>query len=161
MDYEILDHPADIGFRVRAPTRDEAYAKAACALFSLLATGPREGDTHQKELVEVEGEDECALLYELLEAALILFETERFHATRARVTITDTGDGLSLSARLAGSTAAGADGRTRTTSRPSRITRCASWAARTGGPSRSMWTSDPACPAPNTITFKNEVAYYG
>lgn len=108
MDYEILDHPADIGFRVRAPTRDEAYAKAACALFSLLAKGPLEGDTHQEELVEVEGEDECALLYELLEAALILFETERFHATRARVTITETVDGLALSARLAGSTAAGA-----------------------------------------------------
>jgi protein archease len=36
MGYEILEHPADIGFRVRAATEPELFASAAEALVSLI-----------------------------------------------------------------------------------------------------------------------------
>ena len=36
MSYEILEHPADIGFRVRAATEPELFAEAAKALVSII-----------------------------------------------------------------------------------------------------------------------------
>ena len=53
MTFELLDHPADIGFRTRGATREELFANCAVALVSIILDP---SDIHAAESVSIPGE---------------------------------------------------------------------------------------------------------
>jgi SHS2 domain-containing protein len=73
--FEFLEHTADVYIRARGKTMEEAYENAALAMFETM-TDSDKIDQKQEQTVEVEAEDQYALLYNWLEALLVKFETE-------------------------------------------------------------------------------------
>jgi SHS2 domain-containing protein len=87
--FEILEHPADIGFRTWGRTREELYENAALALFSLtceLAT-VEEKETRD---VEASGSEPETLFYAWLAELLAIAEAERLVFRRAVVSFPGT-----------------------------------------------------------------------
>jgi len=88
--FEILEHPADIGFRAWGRTLDELFENAALALFSLgcelAAVEEREPRVIQ---VTGTGTDLETLLYAWLAELLAISEGERIVFRRAVVTFAD------------------------------------------------------------------------
>jgi SHS2 domain-containing protein len=73
--FEFLEHTADTYIRAFGTTMQEAYENAALALFETMTDSGKIAQTVE-ETVEVEAEDQYALLYNWLEALLVKFETE-------------------------------------------------------------------------------------
>jgi SHS2 domain-containing protein len=73
--FELLEHTADTYIRAFGTTMQEAYENAALALFETMTDSGKIAQTVE-ETVEVEAEDQYALLYNWLEALLVKFETE-------------------------------------------------------------------------------------
>ena len=74
--FEILEHTADVGLVAYGTDLREAFANAACGLFSLIA----ELDEVEERVsypVEVQAPDEEALLVAWLNELIYLFEIER------------------------------------------------------------------------------------
>jgi len=84
---EILEHPADIGFTVRAATLPGLFAEAARALYSV-ALEPVPIAEHETIAVELEGDDLPSLLVDFLSELLYLMDTGHFVATRTEVRMT-------------------------------------------------------------------------
>ena len=90
--FEILEHPADIGFRAWGRTREELFESAALALFSL---GCELAAVEEKEArtIQVTGADLEMLLYAWLAELLAVSEGERIVFRRAVVAFDGT-DGV-------------------------------------------------------------------
>ena len=73
--FEFLEHTADVYVRANGKTMEEAYENAALAMFETMTDTDKIAQT-QQETLEVEAEDQYALLYNWLEALLVKFETE-------------------------------------------------------------------------------------
>ena len=73
--FEFLEHTADTYIRTYGTTMQEAYENAALAMFETMTDSGKIAQT-QEETMEIEAEDQYALLYNWLEALLIKFETE-------------------------------------------------------------------------------------
>jgi SHS2 domain-containing protein len=73
--FEFLEHTADVYVRAHGQTMEEAYENAALSMFETMTDSGKIAPT-QEETVEVEAEDQYALLYNWLEALLVKFETE-------------------------------------------------------------------------------------
>ena len=73
--FEFLEHTADTYIRAYGTTMQEAYENAALSMFETMTDSGKIAQT-QEETVEVEAEDQYALLYNWLEALLVKFETE-------------------------------------------------------------------------------------
>jgi SHS2 domain-containing protein len=73
--FEFLEHTADVYVRTHGKTMEEAYENAALSMFETM-TDTNKIAQSQAEIIEVEAEDQCALLYNWLEALLVKFETE-------------------------------------------------------------------------------------
>jgi SHS2 domain-containing protein len=73
--FEFLEHTADVYIRANGKTMAEAYENAALAMFEVITDTDKVGQVHA-ETVEVEAEDQYALLYSWLEALLVKSETE-------------------------------------------------------------------------------------
>ena len=73
--FEFLEHTADTDIRAYGTTMQEAYENAALAMFETMTDSGKIAQT-QEETMEIEAEDQYALLYNWLEALLIKFETE-------------------------------------------------------------------------------------
>ncbi|MDR0373979.1 MAG: archease [Nitrososphaerota archaeon] len=73
--FEFLEHTADVYIRVHGVRMEEAYGNAALALFETMTDSAKIAQT-QEDTLEVEAEDQYALLYNWLEALLVKFETE-------------------------------------------------------------------------------------
>ncbi len=71
--FEFLEHTADVRIAAYGATMEEALGNAALAMFEVM-TYTEKVATAQKDEVEVEAEDEYALLYSWLEALLVKFE---------------------------------------------------------------------------------------
>ena len=71
--YELVDHTADIGVRLWAPTAEEVFEQAALALFSLVCD-PLQIDDLQSVNVELEAESRDLLLAAWLNELLYIFE---------------------------------------------------------------------------------------
>ena len=76
MSFELLDHPADIGFRTRAETLEELFANCAHALISIILD-PENAAAEQGWLVEAEGADLESLLVNWLNEILYYVDTKR------------------------------------------------------------------------------------
>ena len=73
--FEYLEHTADVYIAAHGKTLIEAFENAALAMFEAMTDTDKVGQI-EKETVEVEAEDEYALLYNWLEALLVKFETK-------------------------------------------------------------------------------------
>jgi SHS2 domain-containing protein len=73
--FVFLEHTADAYIRAFGGSMEEAYENAALAMFETITDTGKIAQT-QQETLEVEAEDQYALLYNWLEALLVKFETE-------------------------------------------------------------------------------------
>ncbi|MCL4429673.1 MAG: archease [Chloroflexi bacterium] len=73
--FEFLEHTADVYVRAHGKSMEEAYENAALSMFETITDTDKIAQT-QEETVEVEAEDQYALLYNWLEALLVKSETE-------------------------------------------------------------------------------------
>jgi len=72
--FEFLEHTADVYIAAHGKTLEEAFENAALAMFEVM-TDTEKVSPDTADSVEVEAEDEYALLYSWLEALLVKFET--------------------------------------------------------------------------------------
>jgi SHS2 domain-containing protein len=84
LPFEILEHPADVGFLAHGRTLEELFANAALAMMSL---GWELDAVEEKEHREIEatGEDTETLLYDWLSAILAVADAERIVFRRFEV----------------------------------------------------------------------------
>lgn len=75
--YEIFEHTADLGLRVRAATLPELFAEAARGLFSVVATNLGAVQAVCERVYQLESDDREYLLCDWLNELLYTFETER------------------------------------------------------------------------------------
>src|SRR5208283_4041 len=83
--FEFLEHTADVYIRAHGKTMEEAYENAALAMFEVM-TDTDKITQMQEETLEVEAEDQYALLYSWLEALLVKFETENMLYSKFQIT---------------------------------------------------------------------------
>ena len=83
--FEFLEHTADVYIRAHGKTMEEAYENAALAMFEVM-TDTDKITPMQEETLEVEAEDQYALLYNWLEALLVKFETENMLYSKFQIT---------------------------------------------------------------------------
>jgi SHS2 domain-containing protein len=83
--FEFLEHTADVYIRSHGKTMEEAYENAALAMFEVM-TDTDKTVQMQEETLEVEAEDQYALLYNWLEALLVKFETENMLYSKFQIT---------------------------------------------------------------------------
>jgi SHS2 domain-containing protein len=83
--FDFLEHTADVYIRAHGKTMQEAYENAALAMFETMTDTNKIAPT-QEETVEVEAEDQYALLYNWLEALLVKFETENMLYSKFQIT---------------------------------------------------------------------------
>ncbi len=100
--FEFLEHTADILIAAHGQSMEEAFENAALAMFEVM-TDTTKIDPVQEDAVEVEAEDEYALLYSWLEALLVKFEVNGMLYSKFKVTsLQDTGEGFKLQAAVWG-----------------------------------------------------------
>jgi SHS2 domain-containing protein len=83
--FEFLEHTADVFARAHGRTMEEAYENAALSMFETITDSDKIAQT-QQETVEVEAEDQYALLYSWLEALLVKSETEGMLYSKFQIT---------------------------------------------------------------------------
>jgi len=96
--YEIFDHTADLGLRIRADDLEGLFAEAARALFSAIVTNPEDVRPAETTAIELEAEQRDELLRDWLAELLYLFHAE--HRLFAEFTVEL--DGPRLKATAAG-----------------------------------------------------------
>ena len=82
--FEILEHPADVGFLAHGETREELFQNAAAAMFSLACDPAAIEEKERRELL-AEGEGIEALLYAWLAEVLAVADAEGLVFRRAEV----------------------------------------------------------------------------
>jgi len=102
--FEFLEHTADVYIASHGKTLVEAFENAALAMFEVMTDTDKVAQT-EEDAVEVEAEDEYALLYSWLEALLVKFETKnrlysRFHIA----SLDETDEGFRIKATAYGET---------------------------------------------------------
>ncbi len=101
-NFELLEHTADAYIEAYGDDLAEAFENAALAMFEVMTDTTKVNPIVEEE-VEVEGEDECSLLYNWLEALLVKFEVDGNLYSRFEVEeIERTDVGLRLRASVAG-----------------------------------------------------------
>jgi SHS2 domain-containing protein len=83
--FEFLEHTADVYVRANGKTMEQAYENAALSMFETM-TDSDKITQKQEETLEVEAEDQYALLYNWLEALLVKFETENMLYSKFQIT---------------------------------------------------------------------------
>jgi SHS2 domain-containing protein len=100
--FEFLEHTADILIAAHGAIFEEALENAALAMFEVM-TDTEKVSPNVEDSVEVEAEDEYALLYSWLEALLVKFEVNGVLYSRFKISsLEDTEDGFKLKANVWG-----------------------------------------------------------
>jgi len=100
--FEFLEHTADILIASHGQNMEEAFENAALAMFEVMTDTTKINPT-QEDTVEVEAEDEYALLYSWLEALLVKFEVNGLLFSKFKVnSLQDNDDGFTLKATIWG-----------------------------------------------------------
>ena len=96
--FEFLEHTADILIAAHGQNLEEAFENAALAMFEVM-TDTTKVNPSQEESVEVEAEDEYALLYSWLEALLVKFEVNGMLCSRFKISsLEENEEGFKLKA---------------------------------------------------------------
>jgi SHS2 domain-containing protein len=88
--FEILEHPADVGFRAYGATLTELFQNAALALVSIAGDLERIEERERRE-IEATGSDTESLLYEWLAEIVAVADADRL--VLRRVEVTSLGEG--------------------------------------------------------------------
>jgi SHS2 domain-containing protein len=100
--FEFLEHTADVYIAAHGKTLAEAFENAALAMFEVM-TDTEKVSADVEDSVEVEAEDEYALLYSWLEALLVKFETENMLYSKFEISsIDETAEGFRVKAAVWG-----------------------------------------------------------
>jgi len=100
--FEFLEHTADAYIAAYGKDLAEAFENAALAMFDVM-TEVEKVSPRVEDYVEVEAEDEHALLYSWLEALLVKFEIKRTLYSKFKVSgLNKRLDGLMLKAKIWG-----------------------------------------------------------
>jgi SHS2 domain-containing protein len=83
--FKFLEHTADVYIRAHGKTMEEAYENSALAMFEVM-TDTDKITQMQEDTLDVEAEDQYALLYNWLEALLVKFETENMLYSKFQIT---------------------------------------------------------------------------
>jgi SHS2 domain-containing protein len=89
--YEVFDHTADIGLRMRAQDRPSLFVEAARALFSLIALNLDAVRAVEQRSYEIGGEQDDYLLFDWLSELLYTFETEHLLLSEFEVELAPSG----------------------------------------------------------------------
>ena len=84
MSFQFLDHTADVKVEVMGRTYEETFEVAGQVITELI-TDISKVDAKEKRAIAVTGEDLYALLYEWLEALIVLFGAEGLIFSRFKV----------------------------------------------------------------------------
>ncbi len=101
--FEWVEHPSDIGFRAYGRDLAEAFENAAVALFEVMVDTSKV-DAREEAEVELEAEDEKALLYDWLDRLIYLRDSDNMVFSKFSVKIAEAQGGLNLQARIWGET---------------------------------------------------------
>jgi SHS2 domain-containing protein len=88
--FEILEHPADVGFLAYGATLEEMFANAALAMITLACNPETVRETEQRK-IEATGEDAESLLFAWLAEILTVMDAERLVLRRVAVEFLDEG----------------------------------------------------------------------
>ncbi len=100
--FEFLEHTADVYVRAHGKSAEEAYENAALSMFETMTDTDKIAQT-RGETVEVEAEDQYALLYSWLEALLVRFETENMLYSKFQITSwKETNEDFKIKAKIWG-----------------------------------------------------------
>ena len=91
MPFELFEHTADLGLRVRAASREELFADAARGLFSMIVANLEDVRLVNEVHLQVEGRELDLLLFDWLSELLYTFESQRLVLASFEVRLTDTG----------------------------------------------------------------------
>ncbi len=91
--YELFEHTADLGLRVRAPDLDALFAEAALCLFSAVVEDVETVRPQAAVSIELVGTDREFLLFDWLRELLLRFDADHMVFGRFEVRVRD--DGLS------------------------------------------------------------------
>jgi SHS2 domain-containing protein len=89
--YDLFEHTADLGLRVRAADLDTLFAEAAACLFSAIVENPADIRPETPVTFELAGDDREFLLFDWLKELLYRFDGEHLLFGRFEVRVTDRG----------------------------------------------------------------------
>jgi SHS2 domain-containing protein len=89
--YELFEHTADLGLRVRAADLDTVFAEAAECLFSAILEDVRSVRPAQEVRIEIAGSNLEYLLFDWLRELLLKFDEEHLVFGKFAVTVRDDG----------------------------------------------------------------------
>ncbi|MCZ3366643.1 MULTISPECIES: archease [Methanobacterium] len=93
--FEFFEVTADVGYKAYGNTLEEAFENAALAMFEVITdTSKIEHEIERK--IEVESEDECALLYDWLSEFLVMLDVDFLIFSKFKVKIEKKEEGFSL-----------------------------------------------------------------
>jgi len=100
--FEFLEHTADVYIAAHGKNLEEAFENAALAMFEVM-TDTEKVSQREEDSVEVEAEDEYALLYNWLEALLVKFEVKNMLYSKFKISrLEETAEGFRLKATVWG-----------------------------------------------------------
>jgi SHS2 domain-containing protein len=100
--FEFLEHTADVYIAAHGKNMEEAFENAALAMFEVMTDTEKINPT-EEDSVEVEAEDEYALLYSWLEALLVKFEVKNMLYSKFTITsLEENPEGFKIKAALWG-----------------------------------------------------------
>jgi SHS2 domain-containing protein len=100
--FEFLEHTADVYIAAQGATLAESFENAALAMFEVM-TDTEKVSPDVEDSVEIEAEDEYALLYSWLEALLVKFETKNMLYSKFEIaSIKETPEGFRIQATVWG-----------------------------------------------------------
>jgi SHS2 domain-containing protein len=89
--YEIFEHTADVGLRVRAATREQLFVEAARGLFSIVVANLDQVRPLLTKTWRVDGQQLDYLLFDWLNELLFALDTENFVLADCEVRLDDRG----------------------------------------------------------------------
>jgi SHS2 domain-containing protein len=100
--FEFLEHTADVYVAAHGTTLEEAFENSASAMFETMTETDKVSPA-KEDRVEVEAEDEYALLYSWLEALLVKSELEGMLYSKFKIQkIVEKGENFKLNASVWG-----------------------------------------------------------
>ena len=88
--YEIFDHTADLGLRIRAGELNDLFEEAARALFSVIVSDVGEIRPVEEKMLVIEAEDREELLRDWLAELLYIFHTKHMIFSQFTAEVGDT-----------------------------------------------------------------------
>src|SRR6202008_456749 len=89
--YEVFEHTADLGLRIRAATREELFVDAARGLAEMIVENLDDVKPQEHRTFVVMGQDNVYLLFDWLNELLFTFEKDKRLFSRFQVRFTEEG----------------------------------------------------------------------